>query len=175
MHIGLIGLGRMGNNMRARLEKNGIDVTGYDTNPEVSDVATVADLVAALPAPRTIWVMVPAGQITDSVIRELEPLLEKGDLVIDGGNSKFTEDFKHSELLAPRGVDFMDVGVSGGIWGLENGYGLMVGGRPRRSSVSCPSSTRCARRVRATRDSSTSARSAPVTTRRWCTTASSTR
>jgi 6-phosphogluconate dehydrogenase len=128
MHIGLIGLGRMGNNMRARLEKNGIDVTGYDTNPDVSDVATVADLVAALPAPRTVWVMVPAGQITDSVIRELEPLLEKGDLVIDGGNSKFTEDFAHAELLAPRGVDFMDVGVSGGIWGLDNGYGLMVGG-----------------------------------------------
>ena len=128
MHIGLIGLGRMGNNMRARLEKNGIEVTGYDTNPEVSDVATLADLVAALPAPRTVWVMVPAGQITDSVITDLEPLLEKGDLVIDGGNSKFTEDFKHAALLAPRGVDFMDAGVSGGIWGLENGYGLMVGG-----------------------------------------------
>jgi len=92
MHIGLIGLGRMGNNMRARLEKNDIEVTGYDTNPEVSDVATLADLVAALPAPRTVWVMVPAGEITDNVIRDLEPLLEKGDLVIDGGNSRFTED-----------------------------------------------------------------------------------
>jgi len=72
--------------------------------------------------------MVPAGQTTDSVITDLEPLLEKGDLVIDGGNSKFTEDFKHAEMLAPKGVDFMDAGVSGGIWGLDNGYGLMVGG-----------------------------------------------
>ncbi|GAB3610824.1 decarboxylating 6-phosphogluconate dehydrogenase [Humibacter ginsengiterrae] len=128
MHIGLIGLGRMGNNMRARLERKGIDVTGYDTNPDVSDVATLADLVAALPAPRTVWVMVPAGAVTDSVVNDLAGLLEAGDLVIDGGNSKFTEDFKHAELLSKTGVDFVDAGVSGGIWGLDNGYGLMVGG-----------------------------------------------
>ena len=128
MHIGLIGLGKMGNNMRARLERKGIEVTGYDTNPDISDVASLADLVAALPAPRTVWVMVPAGRITDSVVSDLAGLLEAGDLVIDGGNSKFTEDFKHSELLAKTGVDFMDAGVSGGVWGLDNGYGLMVGG-----------------------------------------------
>ncbi|MFC4243978.1 phosphogluconate dehydrogenase (NAD(+)-dependent, decarboxylating) [Gryllotalpicola reticulitermitis] len=128
MHIGLVGLGRMGNNMRARLEKSGITVTGYDTNPAVSDVATLADLVQALPAPRTVWVMVPAGKITDSVVTDLGGLLEKGDLIIDGGNSRFTEDFRHAEELAVKGVDFMDAGVSGGIWGLENGYGLMVGG-----------------------------------------------
>lgn len=128
MHIGLVGLGKMGNNMRARLEKNGIEVTGYDTNPEVSDVATLADLVAALPAPRTVWVMVPAGKITDAVITDLEPLLEKGDLVIDGGNSRFTDDAIHGEFLATKNIKFMDVGVSGGIWGLENGYGLMAGG-----------------------------------------------
>jgi 6-phosphogluconate dehydrogenase len=128
MHIGLIGLGKMGNNMRARLESKGIEVTGYDTNPDVSDVATIADLVAALPTPRVVWIMVPAGAVTDAVVTDLEPLLEKGDLVIDGGNSRFTEDFKHSEQLAPRGVDFMDAGVSGGVWGLKNGYGLMVGG-----------------------------------------------
>ncbi|GAA4162488.1 decarboxylating 6-phosphogluconate dehydrogenase [Gryllotalpicola daejeonensis] len=128
MHIGLIGLGKMGNNMRARLEKNGVEVTGYDTNPAVSDVATLAELVNALPAPRTVWVMVPAGKITDSVVNDLEGLLEPGDLVIDGGNSKFTDDFRHAEQLAAKGIDYMDAGVSGGVWGLENGYGLMVGG-----------------------------------------------
>ena len=128
MHIGLVGLGKMGNNMRARLEKNGVEVTGYDTNPAVSDVATLADLVKALPAPRTVWIMVPAGKITDSVVNDLEGLLEKGDLIIDGGNSKFTDDFRHSGQLAGKGIDYMDAGVSGGVWGLENGYGLMVGG-----------------------------------------------
>ncbi|GAA4189407.1 decarboxylating 6-phosphogluconate dehydrogenase [Gryllotalpicola kribbensis] len=128
MHIGLVGLGKMGNNMRARLEKNGVEVTGYDTNPAVSDVAALADLVKALPAPRTVWVMVPAGKITDAVVNDLEGLLEPGDLVIDGGNSKFTDDFRHAEQLAAKGIDYMDAGVSGGVWGLENGYGLMVGG-----------------------------------------------
>jgi 6-phosphogluconate dehydrogenase len=128
MHIGLVGLGKMGANMRARLEKSGIQVTGYDTNPQVSDVPSLEELVKALPAPRTVWVMVPAGEITDSVITDLSAFLEKGDLIIDGGNSRFTEDFKHSAELAPKGIDFMDAGVSGGVWGLENGYGLMVGG-----------------------------------------------
>jgi 6-phosphogluconate dehydrogenase len=128
MHIGLVGLGKMGKNMRSRLEQKGLEVTGYDTNPDVSDVATLADLVKALPAPRTVWVMVPAGKITDSVVTDLGGLLDKGDLIIDGGNSRFTEDFKHSEQLAPAGIDFMDAGVSGGVWGLQNGYGLMVGG-----------------------------------------------
>jgi 6-phosphogluconate dehydrogenase len=128
MHIGLIGLGKMGNNMRARLEKFGVSVTGYDTNPAVSDVATLADLVKALPAPRVVWAMVPAGEITDSVINGLAGVLEEGDLIIDGGNSRFTEDIKHAELLAPKGINFVDAGVSGGVWGLDNGYGLMVGG-----------------------------------------------
>ncbi|WP_022881900.1 phosphogluconate dehydrogenase (NAD(+)-dependent, decarboxylating) [Gryllotalpicola ginsengisoli] len=128
MHIGLVGLGKMGNNMRARLEKSGVEVTGYDTNPDVSDVASLAELVKALPTPRTVWVMVPAGKITDSVITDLEGLLEPGDLVIDGGNSKFTDDFRHAEQLAAKGIDYMDAGVSGGVWGQQNGYGLMVGG-----------------------------------------------
>ncbi|WP_440709209.1 phosphogluconate dehydrogenase (NAD(+)-dependent, decarboxylating) [Herbiconiux sp. YIM B11900] len=128
MNIGLIGLGKMGNNMRARLKKSGIDVVGYDTNPAVSDVPDLKALAAALPAPRIVWVMVPAGKITDSVIHDLSEVLEEGDLIIDGGNSKFTEDFTHSEFLAPKGIQFMDAGVSGGVWGLENGYGLMVGG-----------------------------------------------
>ena len=128
MHIGLVGLGKMGNNMRTRLRANGIEVTGFDRNPDVTDVATISDLVAALPAPRTVWVMVPAGAITDSVVEELNGLLEAGDLIIDGGNSRFTDDFKHAELLSAKGIDYIDAGVSGGVWGVDNGYGLMVGG-----------------------------------------------
>jgi 6-phosphogluconate dehydrogenase len=128
MHIGLIGLGKMGNNMRTRLREAGVEVTGFDRNPDVTDVPTVEALVQALPAPRTVWVMVPAGQITDSVIEELNGHLEAGDLVIDGGNSRFTEDFKHAALLAEKGIDYIDAGVSGGVWGVDNGYGLMVGG-----------------------------------------------
>ncbi|MCU1561458.1 phosphogluconate dehydrogenase (NAD(+)-dependent, decarboxylating) [Mycetocola sp.] len=128
MHIGLIGLGRMGANMRTRLRNAGIEVTGFDKNADVSDVATLDDLVAALPSPRTVWVMVPAGKITDDVVAQLNDRLDAGDLVIDGGNSRFTEDFKHAELLSAKGIDYIDAGVSGGVWGLENGYGLMVGG-----------------------------------------------
>jgi 6-phosphogluconate dehydrogenase len=128
MHIGLIGLGKMGFNMRERLRKSGVDVTGFDRNPEVTDVGSLRELVAALPVPRTVWVMVPAGAVTDSVITELSAELAPGDLVIDGGNTRFTEDLRHFELLDQAGIGFIDVGVSGGIWGLENGYGLMAGG-----------------------------------------------
>ena len=128
MKIGLVGLGKMGNNMRSRLKNAGIDVVGYDTNPDVSDVPDYAALAAALPTPRTVWVMVPAGRITDSVIDSLGEVLEAGDLVIDGGNTKFTDDEIHAKQLGEKGIDFMDVGVSGGVWGLKNGYGLMVGG-----------------------------------------------
>jgi 6-phosphogluconate dehydrogenase len=128
MHIGLVGLGKMGNNMRARLEENGIEVTGYDTRPDVSDVPELKDLVAALPTPRIVWVMVPAGKITHDVIAHLSGLLQEGDLLIDGGNSKFTDDFAHAELLSHVGINYVDVGVSGGVWGAQNGYGLMAGG-----------------------------------------------
>lgn len=128
MHIGIIGLGKMGNNMRARLRKKGIEVTGYDPNPDVTDVATLADLAAALPAPRIVWVMVPSGAVTDDVIHTVAEVLDPGDLVIDGGNSRYTDDALHAEFLATKNISFIDVGVSGGIWGLENGYGLMAGG-----------------------------------------------
>jgi 6-phosphogluconate dehydrogenase len=128
MHIGLVGLGKMGNNMRTRLRNGGHQVTGFDSNPEVSDVADLAALAKALPAPRVVWVMVPAGAITDSVITELSNVLDAGDLVIDGGNSRFTDDFAHAKLLEPKGIGYVDAGVSGGVWGVENGYGLMVGG-----------------------------------------------
>ena len=128
MHIGIIGLGKMGNNMRARLRKNGIEVTGYDPNPDVTDVAGLKELAAALPAPRVVWIMVPSGKITDDVIHNVADVLSPGDLVIDGGNSRFTDDAIHAEFLATKQLKFIDVGVSGGIWGLENGYGLMAGG-----------------------------------------------
>ncbi|WP_309107943.1 phosphogluconate dehydrogenase (NAD(+)-dependent, decarboxylating) [Arthrobacter sp.] len=128
MHIGLIGLGKMGYNMRERLRQGGIEVTGLDRNPEITDVASVDELIAAVPAPRIIWVMVPAGEITDSVISNLGDKLEAGDLVIDGGNSRFTEDQKHAASLAEKSIHFADCGVSGGVWGLKNGYGLMAGG-----------------------------------------------
>ena len=128
MHIGIIGLGKMGNNMRARLQKNGVEVTGFDPNPDVTDVPSLEALAAALPAPRIVWIMVPSGKITDDVIHNVAEVLEPGDLVIDGGNSRYTDDSIHSEFLATKKIKFMDVGVSGGIWGLENGYGLMAGG-----------------------------------------------
>ena len=128
MHIGIVGLGKMGANMRARLRSQDIEVTGFDRNPEVTDVATLANLVATIPAPRLVWVMVPAGEITTTVITELSGLLERGDLVIEGGNSRFTEDAKHAALLDPLGIGYIDAGVSGGVWGAKNGYGLMVGG-----------------------------------------------
>ena len=127
-HVGIIGLGKMGGNMRERMRAQGLTVTGYDPNPAVSDVAKLSDLVDALPTPRVIWVMVPSGAITDSVITDVEALLDAGDLVIDGGNTRFTDDEIHRNLLAVREIGFVDVGVSGGIWGLENGYGLMAGG-----------------------------------------------
>jgi 6-phosphogluconate dehydrogenase len=128
MHIGLIGLGKMGNNMRARLRQKGIEVTGYDPNPAVTDVADLTALAAALPTPRIVWVMVPSGSVTDDVIHQVADVLEPGDLVIDGGNSRFTDDAVHAQYLAQKRLRFLDVGVSGGIWGLENGYGLMAGG-----------------------------------------------
>jgi 6-phosphogluconate dehydrogenase len=127
-HIGLIGLGKMGGNMRQRLRNNGIEVTGYARSRDVSDVDSIEELVAALPTPRTVWVMVPHGQPTDDVINELVKYLDKGDLIIEGGNSRFSEDIRHAAELAERGIAYLDCGVSGGVWGLENGYGLMVGG-----------------------------------------------
>ncbi len=128
MHIGLIGLGKMGGNMRSRLRKNGVEVTGYARQRDISDVGSVEELVAALPTPRTVWVMVPHGQPTDDVINELKKHLEPGDLIIEGGNSRFSDDIRHAEELEPLGIGYLDCGVSGGVWGLENGYGLMVGG-----------------------------------------------
>ncbi|MHA7146595.1 phosphogluconate dehydrogenase (NAD(+)-dependent, decarboxylating) [Arthrobacter sp. TmT3-37] len=138
MHIGLIGLGKMGFNMRERLREKGIEVTGFDRNPDLTDVSTLDELVEALPAPRIVWVMVPAGQITDGVVKDLSEVLSEGDLVIDGGNSKFTDDQIHATLLAQKGIRFLDCGVSGGVWGLANGYGLMAGGSQADVELAMP-------------------------------------
>jgi 6-phosphogluconate dehydrogenase len=128
MQLGLVGLGKMGFNMRERLRRGGHEVIGYDPRPEVTDVPSLAELAAALDAPRVVWVMVPSGSITHTTIVELADVLSEGDLVIDGGNSRYTEDGPHAELLGEKGISFVDAGVSGGVWGREEGYGLMVGG-----------------------------------------------
>ncbi|MGW9477078.1 phosphogluconate dehydrogenase (NAD(+)-dependent, decarboxylating) [Saccharomonospora azurea] len=126
--LGLVGLGKMGFNMRERLRAAGHDVVGYDRNTEVGDVASLQELASALSAPRIVWVMVPAGEPTRQTIAELADLLHEGDLVIDGGNSRYTDDARNAELLGRHGIGYLDVGVSGGVWGKDNGYGLMVGG-----------------------------------------------
>jgi 6-phosphogluconate dehydrogenase len=127
MQLGLVGLGRMGANMAARLRAAGHEVVGYDHHPERADVGSIAELVAALDAPRAVWLMVAAAG-TDAAVDELAELLGEGDIVIDGGNSRYTDDAPRAQRLAGRGIGYLDVGVSGGIWGRENGYGLMVGG-----------------------------------------------
>ena len=128
MQLGLVGLGKMGFNMRERLREGGHEVVGYDPRPEVTDVPTLAALAEALPAPRVVWVMVPSGPVTHDTVVALAEVLSEGDLVIDGGNSRYTEDGPHAKLLGEKGIGFIDAGVSGGIWGLAEGYGLMVGG-----------------------------------------------
>jgi 6-phosphogluconate dehydrogenase len=128
MDLGLIGLGKMGGNMRERLRRAGHTVVGYDRNPELSDVDSLEDLVKQLPSPKVVWVMVPAGEITRSTVQALGDLLGEGDIIIDGGNSRWTDDQRNGEMLAEKGIGFVDCGVSGGIWGLENGYALMAGG-----------------------------------------------
>jgi 6-phosphogluconate dehydrogenase len=128
MELGLVGLGRMGGNMRDRLRAAGHTVVGYDRNAEVSDVASMEDLVAKLAMPRVVWLMLPSGPITHGAVESLVELLAPGDLVIEGGNSRYTDDQVHAQLLVVNGIHYVDCGVSGGVWGRDNGYGLMVGG-----------------------------------------------
>ena len=128
MDIGLVGLGKMGGNMRTRLREAGHTVVGYDRNPDVSDVDSLEAMVQRLPSPKVVWVMVPAGDPTRETVKALADLLGEGDLVVDGGNSKWTDDEINAGLLAEQGVGFVDCGVSGGVWGLKNGYALMCGG-----------------------------------------------
>src|SRR5688572_19885375 len=124
----MVGLGRMGGNMAERLRRAGHEVLGFDRNADLADVKSLAELADALPVPRVVWIMVPAGDPTRSTIADLAELLSAGDLVIDGGNSNYRESIARSQELAAKGIGFVDAGVSGGVWGRENGYGLMVGG-----------------------------------------------
>ncbi|GAA2833427.1 phosphogluconate dehydrogenase (NAD(+)-dependent, decarboxylating) [Kribbella solani] len=128
MELGLVGLGKMGGNMRQRIRDAGHTVVGFDSNQEISDAKDLADMVGQLTgAPKVVWVMVPV-QAIDPVVTELAELLSPGDIVIDGGNSRWTDDTRRAAQLAEKDIRFVDCGVSGGVWGLENGYALMCGG-----------------------------------------------
>jgi 6-phosphogluconate dehydrogenase len=128
MHLGLIGLGKMGANMQERLRRGGHTVTGFDHSPDKRDVDSLEALVEALPSPKVVWVMVPSGEPTRKTVEALADLLGEGDVIVEGGNSRWTDDIKHAELVGPKGIGYLDCGVSGGVWGLENGYALMCGG-----------------------------------------------
>jgi 6-phosphogluconate dehydrogenase len=129
VQIGLIGLGKMGGNMAERLRRGGHTVVGFDRAAESArDVDSLQELVQALAQPRVVWVMVPSGEPTRATVRDLGELLEAGDVIVDGGNSRYTDDQEHAELLGKKGIQYVDAGVSGGVWGLQNGYALMVGG-----------------------------------------------
>ena len=137
MRIGMVGLGRMGANMTTRLIRGGHDVVVFDINEDAvktsadggaEPATSLDDLVSRLDGPKTVWVMVPSGDITEQTIERLGALLSEGDSVIDGGNSRFTDSIRRAESLGTRGISLLDSGTSGGIWGLEGGYCLMVGG-----------------------------------------------
>jgi 6-phosphogluconate dehydrogenase len=137
MRLGMVGLGRMGGNMAVRLQRAGHQVVGFATSAKTREAAagrgtevagSLDDLVAALEPPREVWLMVPAGEATASTVSRLGELLEAGDLVVDGGNSHHRDSVQRGRALGERGIEFIDAGVSGGIWGLDEGYCLMVGG-----------------------------------------------
>ncbi len=139
MEIGLIGLGKMGFNMAERLRLGGHKVVGFDFNKETTDklsatgsvgVTSLEDLVKNLAAPRAIWIMVPAGDPVDQTVAKLKPFMEKGDIFIDGGNSNYKDTQRRHAALEPEGFHFVDCGTSGGIWGLKEGYSMMIGGDP---------------------------------------------
>ena len=137
MQMAMIGLGRMGGNMVERLMRKGHQTVVYDRSSDVvakyqkmgsTPAKDLGEVVAKLTAPRVVWIMVPAGDPTEQTIEALVPTLSKGDIIIDGGNSNFHDTIRRAQSLAKRGIEFVDSGTSGGIWGLENGYCLMVGG-----------------------------------------------
>jgi 6-phosphogluconate dehydrogenase len=137
MHIGMVGLGRMGANMAERLLRSGHNITGFDPNADArtsieSKGATSADslqnLVKALPSPRTVWLMVPAGKITDDTVDALLSILSSGDCIIDGGNSNYKDTLRRADAARAKNIDYVDSGTSGGVWGLKEGYSLMIGG-----------------------------------------------
>jgi 6-phosphogluconate dehydrogenase len=138
MELAMIGLGKMGLNMSTRLVRGGHRVVGHARTAETVESAvklgaegahSLEEAVGKLSAPRIVWLMIPAGKITDATIEGLSNLLSKGDIVIDGGNSNYKDSVHHAEMLEPKGIDFVDCGTSGGIWGLTEGYSLMIGGK----------------------------------------------
>jgi 6-phosphogluconate dehydrogenase len=128
MKIGIIGLGRMGAGIAERLRRGGHEVIGYDQNPAISQVKTISELLRTLPQPRVAWVMVPAGGPTQAVVDELADGMTVGDIIIDGGNSYYKDSLRRGATLKQKGVNFLDIGTSGGVWGLAEGFSLMVGG-----------------------------------------------
>jgi len=130
MQLGIVGLGRMGSNMAERLRRHGHEVLGYSRTSPDRDVQSLDELVQRLSRPRVAWAMVPAGDPTELVISDLLARMEPGDLIIDGGNSNFHDSQRRAKIVEEKGVYFMDIGTSGGIWGLERGYCLMAGGKP---------------------------------------------
>jgi 6-phosphogluconate dehydrogenase len=140
LHIGMVGLGRMGANMARRLARAGVAVVGFDpdaaaraaitSTPSCTAADDLESLVHALPAPRVVWMMVPAGERTETTIAELAPRLAGGDVIVDGGNAYYKDSVRRAVDLASYGIRFVDCGVSGGVWGLEQGYALMFGGSP---------------------------------------------
>jgi len=145
MKLAIIGLGKMGGNMAARLLRNNIEVVGFDFNHEtvsqlvakegMEGARSVEDAIHRLPEQKIVWLMLPAGEITENQIVDLVPMLNKGDIVIDGGNSNYKHSMRRGQFLAEHGIEFMDCGTSGGIWGLENGYCLMYGGSREAATV----------------------------------------
>jgi len=139
MELAMIGLGKMGMNMATRLARGGHRVIGYArTDATVQEAIrlgaegayTLEEAVSKLNAPRIVWLMIPAGKVTHDTVQQLSTLLEPGDTVIDGGNSNYKDSLLHAEMLEPKGIEFVDCGTSGGIWGLAEGYSLMIGGKP---------------------------------------------
>jgi 6-phosphogluconate dehydrogenase len=137
MELGMIGLGRMGANMTQRLVRGGHRVVGFDPNPQAragverngaEAAASLQSLVSSLPPPRAVWMMVPAGDATDSTIAALQPLLTAGDTLVDGGNSNYKDTIRRAKTVGEQRIQYVDSGTSGGIWGLEEGYSLMIGG-----------------------------------------------
>jgi len=139
MELAMIGLGKMGLNMATRLVRGGHRVVGHARTVETVESAvrlgaegaqSLEEALGKLNVPRMVWLMIPAGKPTETTIEELSNLLSKGDIIVDGGNSNYKDTMRHAALLEPKGIDFLDCGTSGGIWGLEEGYSLMIGGKP---------------------------------------------
>jgi len=147
MQVGMVGLGKMGANMVRRLMAGGHSCVGFDVNPDnveklksegADGAINLEDFVAKLQAPRIVWCMVPAGDLTESTVMAVAELLESGDIIVDGGNSFYKDDVRRAEMLSKKGIQYIDVGTSGGVWGVERGYCLMIGGPEQAVSLMDP-------------------------------------